>query len=82
MVQLSTSDMFGADSDSGSSDDLARGSQRGASAGVYAQGSDVQTFDDTVDVEDGAGEETVSGASPPKFKEVDTVLTSFLDRKR
>jgi eukaryotic-like serine/threonine-protein kinase len=77
VVRLETSDMFESDGSSvpgGDGDELAIGSQRGAAPIHYgARGSDVQTFDDTVD------EDTADSA--PKFKEVDTIVSNIQPRK-
>jgi serine/threonine-protein kinase len=75
VVRLETDDMFMGDGSSapgGDGDELAIGSQRGA-VPIYARGSDVQTFDDTVD------EDTADSA--PKFKEVDTIVSNIQPRK-
>ena len=71
VVGAETDDIFVGDGSSapgGEGDELAIGSQRGA-APIYARGSDVQTFDDTVD------EDTADSA--PKFKEVDTIVSNI-----
>jgi serine/threonine protein kinase len=74
-VHLSEDDVFDLDGSSvpgGQGDELAIGSQRGAPP-AYAKGSDIQTFDDTMD------EDTSDSA--PKFKEVDTIVSQYTPRK-
>jgi eukaryotic-like serine/threonine-protein kinase len=88
VMHLSEEDVYDLDGSSvpgGQGDELAIGSQRGAPP-VYpaarsesgplhlgAKGSDIQTFDDTMD------EDTSDSA--PKFKEVDTIVSQYTPRK-
>ncbi|HUS30093.1 MAG TPA: serine/threonine-protein kinase [Kofleriaceae bacterium] len=80
-VGLETEDMFEGDGTSGprevGSDALAFGSQRGAQP-VYARGSDVQTYDDTMDEPEST---EVADTTGPKFKEVDTIVSTLHPRK-
>jgi serine/threonine-protein kinase len=75
VMHLSEEDVYDLDGSSvpgGEGDELAIGSQRGAPP-VYAKGSDIQTFDDTMD------EDTADSA--PKFKDVDTIVSQYTPRK-
>jgi serine/threonine protein kinase len=88
-IHIDAEDMFDESSMPGDDgDELAIGSQRGA-APVYpaarsesgplhfgARGSDVQTYDDTMDE---PAEDTADSA--PKFKEVDTIVSQYVPRK-
>ena len=75
VMHLSEEDVYDLDGSSvpgGEGDELAIGSQRGAPP-VYAKGSDIQTYDDTMD------EDTADSA--PKFKDVDTIVSQYTPRK-